>query len=105
MNQSNAKRIAAVAVLLLAGCAAAMSQNFQGTNTLQNIASEGQGVGKYIVNIAFVFTGIIAAIELIPAAIKGLKGDPNAKDSIINVGIGAIAAFILLAVIKAVMGF
>ena len=86
MNQSNAKRIAAVAVLLLAGCAAAMSQNFQGTNTLQNIASEGQG-------------------ELIPAAIKGLKGDPNAKDSITNVGIGAIAAFILLAVIKAVMGF
>ena len=81
------------------------AQDFQGMNTLQNVASEIQGAGKYIVNIAFVVCGIVGAICLIPAASKALKGEPQSKDAITSVGIGLIAVFVILAIIKAVMAF
>ena len=81
------------------------AQNFQGLNTLQNIASEGQSVGKYAVNIAFVFSGIVGAICLIPAGIKFFKGEQQSKDAITSVGLGLIAIFIILAIIKAAMAF
>ena len=105
----NRKRTAIVVpgilLLLLAGTLPVIAQNFQGMSTLQNIASEGQGAGKYIVNIAFVFTGIVGAICLIPAAIKALKGESQSKDAITQVGIGLIAIFVILAIIKAIMAF
>ena len=97
--------ISLMVVALFLGADTGFAQNFQGLNTLQNIASEGQTAGKYVVNIAFVFSGIIVAIELIPAGIKALKGDGAAKDAISNVGLGAIAIFLILAVIKVVMAF
>ena len=81
------------------------AQNFQGLNTLQNIASEGQSAGKYIINIAFIFSGIVGAICLIPAAIKAFKGEPQSKDAITSVGLGLIAVFVILAIIKAAMSF
>ena len=90
---------------LLTGAVSATAQNFQGLNTLQNIASEGQSVGKYAVNIAFVFSGIIGAICLIPAGIKFFKGEQQSKDAITSVGLGLIAIFIILAIIKAAMAF
>ena len=82
-----------------------LAQNFQGANTLQNIASEGQSIGKFVVNIVFVFSGIVGAICLIPAGIKALKGEQQSKDAITQVGIGLISIFITLAIIKAVMAF
>ena len=95
-----------IAVLAaLAGSAPALAQNFQGLNTLQNIASEGQSAGKYAVNIAFVFCGIVGALCLIPAGIKALKGEAQSKDAIMQVGLGLIAIFVILAIIKAVMAF
>ena len=95
-----------LAVLLpVAGALPALAQNFQGMNTLQNIASEGQSAGKYVVNIVFVFSGIVGAICLIPAAIKALKGESQSKDAITQVGIGLIAIFVILAIIKAIMAF
>ena len=97
--------IPGILLLLLAGALPVLAQNFQGMNTLQNIASEGHGAGKYIVNIAFVFTGIVGAICLIPAAIKAFKGEAQSKDAITSVGIGLIAVFVILAVIKTVMAF
>ncbi|MBR6038044.1 MAG: DUF4134 family protein [Candidatus Methanomethylophilaceae archaeon] len=90
---------------LLTGAVSATAQNFQGLNTLQNIASEGQSVGKYAVNIAFVFSGIVGAICLIPAGIKFFKGEQQSKDAITSVGLGLIAIFIILAIIKAAMAF
>ena len=90
---------------LLTGAVSATAQNFQGLNTLQNIASEGQSVGKYAVNIAFVFSGIVGAICLIPAGIKFFKGEQQSKDAITSVGLGLIAIFIILALIKAAMAF
>ncbi len=90
---------------LLALCTAAGAQNFQGLNTLQNVATEGQSAGKYVVNIAFVFSGIVGAIMLIPAGIKFLKGEQQSRDAITNVGLGMIAIFVLLAIIKVVMSF
>lgn len=90
---------------LLTGAVSASAQNFQGLNTLQNIASEGQSVGKYAVNIAFVFSGIVGAICLIPAGIKFFKGEQQSKDAITSVGLGLIAIFIILAIIKAAMAF
>ena len=97
--------VAAAALLLLAGSVPAMAQNFQGLNTLQNIASEGQSAGKYVVNIAFVFCGIVGAICLIPAGIKAFKGEAQSKDAITSVGLGLIAIFVILAIIKAAMAF
>ena len=93
------------AAFLLTGAVSATAQNFQGLNTLQNIASEGQSVGKYAVNIAFVFSGIVGAICLIPAGIKFFKGEQQSKDAITSVGLGLIAIFIILAIIKAIMAF
>ena len=90
---------------LLTGAVSATAQNFQGLNTLQNIASEGQSVGKYAVNIAFVFSGIVGAICRIPAGIKFFKGEQQSKDAITSVGLGLIAIFIILAIIKAAMAF
>lgn len=100
-------RIAAAAafMLLLAGVLPAPAQNFQGLNTLQNIASEGQSAGKYVINIAFVFTGIVGGLMLIPAAIKFFKGEQQSRDAITNVGLGLVAIFIILAIIKAAMSF
>ena len=93
------------AAFLLTGAVSATAQNFQGLNTLQNIASEGQSVGKYAVNIAFVFSGIVGAICLIPAGIKFFKGEQQSKDAITSVGLGLIAIFVILAIIKAAMAF
>lgn len=97
--------IFALATLFLLWSAPLLAQNFQGMNTLQNIASEGQSAGKYVVNIVFVFSGIVGAICLIPAAIKALKGESQSKDAITQVGIGLIAIFVILAIIKAIMAF
>ena len=97
--------IIALATLCLLWGVPLLAQNFQGMNTLQNIASEGQSAGKYVVNIVFVFSGIVGAICLIPAAIKALKGESQSKDAITQVGIGLIAIFVILAIIKAIMAF
>lgn len=93
--------------LLIAGFSThlARAQNFQGMNTLQNVATEGQSAGKYIINIAFVFSGIIGAICLIPAGIKAFKGEAQSKDAITSVGLGLITIFLILALIKAIMAF
>lgn len=93
---------AAMLLTMSFDCAA---QTFGGMSDLDSIASAGQQAGKRVVNIAFVFSGIIAAISLIPAGIKALKGEPQSRDAIVNVGIGAIAMFIILAIIKVAMGF
>ena len=97
--------ILASALLLGGSAVPAAAQNFQGLNTLQNIATEGQSAGKYVVNIAFVFCGIVGAICLIPAGIKAFKGEAQSKDAITSVGLGLIAVFVILAIIKAVMSF
>ena len=103
------KRNHIIPLILAAGLALGAlplaAQNFQGLNTLQNIASEGQSAGKYIINIAFIFSGIVGAICLIPAAIKAFKGEPQSKDAITSVGLGLIAVFVILAIIKAAMSF
>ena len=105
MKRKHLLFLLASALFLLEGGLVAGAQNFQGLNVLQNIASESQSAGKYAVNIAFVVTGIIGAICLIPAAIKALKGEPQSKDAITNVGLGLIVIFIILAIIKAVFAF
>ena len=97
--------IASAVVLLLAGGLLAGAQNFQGLNVLQNIASESQSAGKYVINIAFILTGIVGAICLVPAAIKAFKGEAQSKDAITSVGLGLIGIFLILAIIKAVMAF
>ena len=97
--------IASVVVLLLAGGLLAGAQNFQGLNVLQNIASESQSAGKYVINIAFILTGIVGAICLVPAAIKAFKGEAQSKDAITSVGLGLIGIFVILAIIKPVMAF
>ena len=97
--------IIALATLFLLWGAPLLAQNFQGMNTLQNIASEGQSAGKYVVNIAFIFCGIAGAVCLIPAGIKAFKGEPQSKDAITQVGLGLISVFVILAIIKAVMAF
>ena len=105
MNRKSAIIFLLAALLSLAGAHTALAQNFQGMNTLQNMASEFQGGGKYAVNIAFVVCGIAGALCLIPATIKALKGEAQSKDAITSVGLGLITAFLILAVIKAVMAF
>ena len=105
MKHSVIAIILTAALLLAAGTVPVLAQNFQGMNTLQNIASEGQTAGKYVVNIAFVFCGIVGAICLIPAGIKALKGESQSKDAITSVGLGLIAIFVILAIIKAIMAF
>ena len=105
MKHSVIAIILTAALLLAAGTVPVLAQNFQGMNTLQNIASEGQSAGKYVVNIAFVFCGIVGAICLIPAGIKAFKGEAQSKDAITSVGLGLIAVFVILAIIKAVMSF
>ena len=105
MKHSVIAIILTAALLLAAGTVPVLAQNFQGMNTLQNIASEGQTAGKYVVNISFVFCGIVGAICLIPAGIKALKGESQSKDAITSVGLGLIAIFVILAIIKAIMAF
>lgn len=98
-------RAAAAAVLLATGRAAAAAQNFQGLSALQNIQAEAQNAGKYVVNIAFVFCGIVGALCLIPAAIKAFKGEPQSRDAITSIGLGLIAVFVILAIIKVAFNF
>ena len=105
MNRKTAIIILLAVLLPVAGALPALAQNFQGMNTLQNIATEGQGAGKYVVNIAIVFCGIVGAICLIPAGIKAFKGEAQSKDAITSIGLGLIAIFVILAIIKAVMAF
>ena len=97
--------LASAALLLLFCALPAAAQNFQGMNTLQNIASEGQSAGKYVINIAFVFCGLVGGLMLIPAAIKFFKGEQQSRDAITNIGLGLIAIFVILAIIKAAMSF
>ena len=92
-------------IALVLGTMDGFAQNFQGLNTLQNVASEGQNAGKYVVNIAFVFSGIVGAIMLIPAAIKAFKGEQPSRDAITNVGLGLISVFVILSIIKVAMAF
>ena len=103
--KKDVKFILVAAAFLLGGGLLAAAQNFQGYNGLQSIATESQGAGKHVVNIVFVFSGIIGAIFLIPAAIKAFKGEAQSKDAITSIGLGLIGIFILLAVIKTVMAF
>ena len=105
MKRTIAFTLLAGALLLLGATLPLQGQNFQGMNTLQNIASEGQSAGKYVVNIAFIFCGIAGAVCLIPAGIKAFKGEPQSKDAITQVGLGLISVFVILAIIKAVMAF
>ena len=105
MKRTIAFTLLAGALLLLGAALPLPGQNFQGMNTLQNIASEGQSAGKYVVNIAFIFCGIAGAVCLIPAGIKAFKGEPQSKDAITQVGLGLISVFVILAIIKAVMAF
>ena len=97
--------VALMVLALILGTATGFAQNFQGLNTLQNVASEGQNAGKYVINIAFVFCGIVGAIMLIPAAIKFFKGEQTSRDAITSVGLGLIAVFIILAIIKVAFAF
>lgn len=105
MKRRHAAVIAVGVLLLLVGVLPAMAQNFQGINTLENIQTVGQGVGKHAINIAFTFCGIVGAVCLIPAAIKAFKGEAQSKDAITGVGLGLITVFIILAVLKTIMAF
>ena len=83
----------------------AFSQNFQGLSALENVQNAGQSIGKYAVNIAFVFCGIAGVFCLIPAIIKFAKGDGTSKDALTSVGLGLITVFVILAVVKVVWAF
>jgi hypothetical protein len=96
---------AVAAALFLLGALPAAAQNFQGLNVLQDVTSLLATAGKFIANLVWVASGIIIMIMLVPAAIKMAKGEAQAKDSISNVGIAAVAIFIILGVTKAAMGF
>lgn len=104
MSNTVVKRLTALTGLLTVGLTAS-AQSFQGLGFLQEIGSLLATGGKYLANVVWVICGIIIIVQLVPAGIKGLKGDPNAKDSITNVGIGAIVIFLILGVAKAAMGF
>ncbi len=94
-----------VMCIMALACPEAAAQRFQGLNTLKDLEAAAQDTGKYIIDIAFVFTGIIGGLMLIPALIKALKGEPQTRDAITVVGLGLIASFIILAIIKTVMSF
>ena len=96
---------AVAAAFLLLCCFSAEAQTFSGMSDLDNIASAGQQAGKRVVNIVFVISGIVAAISLAPAAWKAFKGEPQSRDAIMNVGIGSVSLFVILAIIKVAMGF
>ena len=99
------KRIITGGLLLTGRVLPALAQNFKGMSALQDFASEGQSAGKYFINIAFVFCGLVGAVMLIPAAIKWFKGDQQSKDAITSIGLGLMAIFVILAIIKAVWAF
>lgn len=105
LNNRPAMIVLLTLIALVLGTMDGFAQNFQGLNTLQNVASEGQNAGKYVVNIAFVFSGIVGAIMLIPAAIKAFKGEQTSRDAITNVGLGLISVFVILSIIKVAMAF
>lgn len=96
---------AVAAAMLLLCCFSADAQTFSGMSDLDNIAAAGQQAGKRVVNIVFVISGIVAAIALAPAALKAFKGEPQSRDAIMNVGLGAVGVFVILAIIKVAMGF
>ena len=95
MKRNHIFFLIAAAVFLLAGGVMAGAQNFQGLNTLQNIASEGQSAGKYVINIAFVFCGIACFVldgqaVYVPAMRKALErilADPRNQESTCNTDI------------------
>lgn len=95
----------AVTTLLLLVAYPLLAQSFQGAGAIQNLASEGRNIGKYIVDAIFVFSGIVGSICLIPAGIKYFRGESQSKDSITSIGIGLITIFIILSMIKAIHGF
>ena len=105
MNGTVIKRVVTGGLLLLEGVLPALAQNFKGMSALQDFAAEGQSAGKYFVNIAFVFCGLVGVAMLIPAAIKWFKGEQQSKDAITSIGLGLIAIFVILSIIKAVWAF
>ncbi len=82
-----------------------LAQTFRGLSALDELVDSAQQAGTPVLDIAFILSGIIAAIMLIPAAIKAWKGESQSKDSIISVGLGLLAIFIILGLIKAMMAF
>lgn len=98
-------RILTAAALFCAGSILLQAQTFTGLGVLDDIGMAGMTAGKKIVNVVFVISGLIAAIALVPAAIKAFKGEPQSRDAIVNVGIGSIAIFVILGIIKIVMNY
>lgn len=105
MNGKKATAAALAGAVLLCCATHLAAQSFSGLGALDDITAAGIGVGKRIVNMAFVFTGVVGAIALVPAAIKAFKGEPQSKDAITAVGLGLVAVFAILGIIKIVMNF
>lgn len=91
--------------MLVLCCTAALGQTFTGFNALDEITAGGMMAGKRIVNMVFVFTGVVGAIALVPALAKWAKNEPQTKDALTSVGIGLVVVFLILAIIKMVVGF
>ncbi len=85
--------------------ASSIAQTFRGISALNDLVDSAQQAGTPVLDIAFVLSGITAAIMLIPAAIKAWKGETQSKDSITSVGLGLLAIFLILGIIKSVMAF
>lgn len=99
------KKTAICAGVMLLCCSVALAQTFTGFGALDDVTSGGMMAGKKIVNMVFVFTGVVGAIALVPALAKWAKHEPQTKDALTSVGIGLVVVFIILAIIKMVVGF
>ncbi len=99
------KKIILTIGLSLLSAVMTYAQHFQGLDSIDELADIAQGVGKSVVDVAFILSGIAAAVMLIPAGIKAWKGEAQSKDAIVSVGLGALAIFIILGIIEALMAF
>lgn len=102
------KLLIAVSAAIALSCALPLllqAQTFTGLGALDDITTAGQTAGKKLVNLAFIFIGLVGAVALIPAAIKLFKGEPQSKDALTMVGLGLVAAFVILGIIKIVFNF
>lgn len=94
------RALSLVSFLILCVFNASAASEFNGSQVLNNMATNLADTIKPFINILF-YLGLIAmAAGLIPAAIKYFRNEPQSNDSLTKIGIGGAIMFIILGVIK-----
>ena len=103
INKELIKKTSLTAIMLLVGVVVfAQLKDFNGTSALNEAGKKINEMGKIVMNIASVATGIIGAILIAWNYFKRGKGDGQSNDSLASLLWGTGIVIILFQVVKVV---